>query len=1013
MQHLTPPGLKSWALLLGVAALVTAGDARADWPMSRHDAKRTGVADGKSDITKPVVAWSAYLGGTLAPTSMLVHDVDGDGAGDIICINGGVVSAKHADDTLIWATRVLAAGSLSGIEDLDGDGTLELVVKTQQGAWVMDLATGALRWQQPQGEMGWVSNLRIADVTGDGRADVIITECGGCGGSKPQRGFVYSFAAGFGAAQRTELDPVPGAGPAVTIVKVDPSAPARLLTDQSSSTLALLDGVTGKTIALSPSIGGSLAWSTICLPGNIDGLPGDELVCVASDGQAPTPVTPDARKVFALKLNPGGPPSLDLLWVYSAPAGEAISNDFNAPLIDLDADGKPEVILSTYHADGTFTTHLLSAATGTEITKIDGERFVGSGLLESTKLSTILTFAGTHTSAWAYNGLTKKLILRWQIDDRYPIPQPDPSHTRLSSAMSTRPVTIDLDGDGILDLVMVKLTPGSQLDGYVTSPGPAGAIDYASFALPKGLDQGVVWSVPAVNLGIPQIAVSESDGTLHFLDHKLKPTPDQVHFGGYYAAGGWEELGKGPVVASVGGAAQAIFANDSRGRVVRLDAEKATKDTPPVEVWSLAQAYSPIVVPGLLGGEAGVAAFYHDPQASPPVSAVVAIDPASGSVVWKTPLPDTPVNDMLSGNFDLDGTPDLAVQWSASGSDTLTTAAISGSSGQQLWSFGAAATGCELQSAGFSIADWNGDGVDDVIQVRSRLRVDSGIDGFPIAKSEGSYCYFLPTPVDTNNDGVDELVLHGGFAPVEVVAHDLQTPVYKSLDDDRPYPYGAVATCPAGPVLIEGSWLSIGRLKLTSLSTGTFTTRVLASGKVYPDEAAAVAAKAGFGQLTSASVHADLQGDGRPVVAVGSVDGFLYAIDPCTGELAFTHDFGFAVGEIVFGDSDGDGLDEILVSVADGYLYGLKNDPGTIGTGGAGGMGATSSASASATATATSGAGGSGGDSPTRTLQRYPLYGRAGCYCAVPTDPAHDDPAIFVLAGALLAAARRLRRRGR
>jgi MYXO-CTERM domain-containing protein len=60
---------------------------------------------------------------------------------------------------------------------------------------------------------------------------------------------------------------------------------------------------------------------------------------------------------------------------------------------------------------------------------------------------------------------------------------------------------------------------------------------------------------------------------------------------------------------------------------------------------------------------------------------------------------------------------------------------------------------------------------------------------------------------------------------------------------------------------------------------------------------------------------------------VGSSDGWLYAIDPCTASLAFTHEFTAPVGNVVFGDSDGDGHDELLVSVADGYLYALKQPP--------------------------------------------------------------------------------------
>ncbi len=998
------PGLKSSAPLLMVAAILAVGDARADWPVSRHDAKRTGAAAGKSDITKPVVAWSAYLGGSIAATSMMVHDVDGDGKGEIIFCNGGVVSAKRADDTPLWATRIFATGFLGGIEDLDGDGKPEVIAYTRQGAWVLDITTGAVLWSQPPGEMGAAAYLRLADMSGDGRTDVMMTECGGCGASKPQTGFIYAFPNGFTKPERTELGPIQGVTTALTIVKVDPSGPAAVLVNADSSTFALLDGATGKTIALSPDIGALMAWSTACLPGNIDGIPGEELVCVASESPVPAPTTPDLRKVFALKYKAGPTPALDLLWVYGAPAGEALVNTGNEPLVDLDGDGKYEVIVTSRHADGTFSTHLLAAATGVELTQVDGERFAGTALLESPVLRTTLTYVAGNTTAWAYNGLTKKLIKRWTINDRYPLAEPDWARSKLAGAANTRPVTIDLDGDGILDLVTGKASPGPQLDGYVTSPGPSPVINYASLGFPKNLGPVGVWSVSAVDLGAPQIAVAEVDGTLHFLDHKLQPTASVVRFGGYYAPGGWQDLGKAPVVASVGSAAQAIFVRDSRGRLLRLDASKATKDVAPVEVWSFENAFSPIVVPGLLGGKPGVAAVYLDNSADPPLHGVIAMDPASGSVIWNAPIPSGAVNDILPGDFNLDGTPDISVQWISAAGDQLITAGLSGTDGKQLWTFGAAAGDCGLQSSGISLADWNGDGIEDVLQVMPNVRADSGKDGSLIAKSDIHPCYFLPTPVDTNKDGVDELVLHGGAVGIVVVSHDLNTPHYQSTDDDKPYPYGAIAECPTGPVLVEGSLRNIARLKLTGLSTAAVATRVLAGGQTFADEMAAAAAKAPPGQLTSASIHANLRGDGRPVALVGSTDGYLYAVDPCSGDLVFSRDFGFNVGEIVFGDSDGDGLDEILVSVADGNLYALKNDPGTMGTGGAGGMGSTSTAGATT---------GAGGDATPHKLQQFQLYGRAGCYCTVPTGPADGEPAMVGLAGALVVAVRRLRKRAR
>jgi hypothetical protein len=1004
MRRLTSFPSTSAASLLALAALVAAGGARADWPMSRHDAKRTGAASGKSDIQKPKIAWKAYLGGNLTATSLLVHDLDGDGKGEMIFSTGGVVSAKRVDDTLVWATRILATGSLGGIEDLDGDGKLEVIAYTRQGAWVLDLATGSVRWSQPAGEMGAAAYLRLADMNGDGRTDVIMSECGGCGASKPQTGFVYSFAGGFDHPVRVALGPGAGPSTAFTIVKVDPTAPAVVLTNQDASTLALVDGMTGKTIAVSPPIGGQLAYSTACFPGDIDGVPGEEMICVASESLQPSPVTPDIRKVFALKYKGGATPTLDVLWTYSVPVGEALINDAYEPLVDLDGDGESEIIVTGRHANGTFSTHVLAAATGAEITRVDGEIFAGVASLESPKLKTLLTYASGTTTAWAYKGTAKKLLQRWQINDRYPLMEPDFARSKLSGAAITRTVTIDLDGDGILDLVTGKVSPGAQINGYVTSAGPTPVLDYASLSFAKGPGPIAIWSVPAVDLGAPQIAVAEADGTLHPLDHQLQPTPTVVRFGGYYAPGGWEDLGKAPVIASVGSEAQAIFAQDSRGRLVRLDASKATPDTPPVEVWSFEKAFSPIVVPGRLQGKPGVAALFQDNSASPPLWGVMAMDPANGGVVWSAPLAAGPVNDILPGDFNLDGTPDIAAQLVKPGDNQLTTIGFSGKGGGQLWSFGAAAGDCGLQSSGFTLADWNGDGIDDVLQVMPNIRADSGKDGSLLGKSDVHPCYFLPTPVDTDQDGVDELVLHGGNVGVVVFAHDLNTPVYQSPEDDNPYPYGAIATCPSGPVLVEGSLLNTARLKLTELSTSAVTRRVLASGQIYADEAAAAADLAGPGQLTSASIHSNLQGDGRPVAMVGSTDGFLYAVDPCSGDLVFANDFGFAVGEVIFGDSDGDGLDEILVSVADGNLYDLKNDPGAGGSGGMGGGGGMG---------ATTGEGGAGGATPTGKTELFPLYGRAGCYCAVETGPGSDGPALLALAAALAAAIRRTRpRRG-
>ncbi len=58
---------------------------------------------------------------------------------------------------------------------------------------------------------------------------------------------------------------------------------------------------------------------------------------------------------------------------------------------------------------------------------------------------------------------------------------------------------------------------------------------------------------------------------------------------------------------------------------------------------------------------------------------------------------------------------------------------------------------------------------------------------------------------------------------------------------------------------------------------------------------------------------------------VGSTDGWLYAVDACTGVLQFVVPLGESVCGAILGDTDGDGRDEIIVSTSGGYVYDVQN----------------------------------------------------------------------------------------
>jgi hypothetical protein len=284
----------------------------------------------------------------------------------------------------------------------------------------------------------------------------------------------------------------------------------------------------------------------------------------------------------------------------------------------------------------------------------------------------------------------------------------------------------------------------------------------------------------------------------------------------------------------------------------------------------------------------------------------------------------------VPGDFNGDAVPDFSVQFGIPSSPDLTTLGFSGVDGSLLWTTMPFAAGGATQSPGISVGQFGSGPPDDVYFQGGATFVLSGATGGQIATGGPAVSYFLPILYDTTGNGQDEVLFTAGQSPVTLYSSDLQTALWTSSDSDSPYPYGAIAVCPGTPntsVLVEGSWKNPARLKTTQLTgsaLGTLSTVVLAGGSLYPNETAAKAAGAFLGQLTAANVHSNLTGLGHPSAVVGSSDGWLYAVNPCTGLLDFAVQVGAEVGEAVFGDTDGDGQDEVLVTAADGYLYDYK-----------------------------------------------------------------------------------------
>jgi hypothetical protein len=227
----------------------------------------------------------------------------------------------------------------------------------------------------------------------------------------------------------------------------------------------------------------------------------------------------------------------------------------------------------------------------------------------------------------------------------------------------------------------------------------------------------------------------------------------------------------------------------------------------------------------------------------------------------------------------------------------------------------------------FSVADWNGDGVADVISVLNSTQAISGASGQTLLDGGTFLAYGVPILRDVNNDGILDATLQGGHYPSRTLQHDLTTASWVGADT-QPYPTGAIADCADAPLLLEGTDLYPSRVyttPVTGASAGMQTFSVLAGGKQFPDEPTATAAGAYLGQLSDLAIATNLTGSGKPAAVVGSSDGWLYALDACSGTLLYSLELGESVCGAIFGDTNADGREEILVSTSGGYLYDIQN----------------------------------------------------------------------------------------
>ena len=181
-------------LLCGMLLSVTAGG---EWSVRRYDVARTAHKEGVSDLDSIAPLWRLSVGGWIDESQFIAGDFNGDSEGEIVLISGGRLFSKKPEDIILWETPRLHLNIVWIAEDIDGDGTQEIVASANHHkVFIFSGADGSILWELESGVIGTPKIVQLHDYDGDGLSDLYIADCYHCS-VRTRRTVIYSFSAGF------------------------------------------------------------------------------------------------------------------------------------------------------------------------------------------------------------------------------------------------------------------------------------------------------------------------------------------------------------------------------------------------------------------------------------------------------------------------------------------------------------------------------------------------------------------------------------------------------------------------------------------------------------------------------------------------------------------------------------------------------------------------------------------------------------------------------------------------
>lgn len=173
------------------------------WELTECDRSTTPLLQEESDISSQSIKYIKYVGSPLGKDQLLAYATS-DHVEEYhwITLLGGYLEVRDQTGRLQWQSTMRGLISLYGLYDFDGDGSLEILIRSSLHAHIFSLSNGQELWRSQPGDLGGderissIASLKVSQVNDELYPYLYLADAG-CSTAGTGYGVIYQFTHGF------------------------------------------------------------------------------------------------------------------------------------------------------------------------------------------------------------------------------------------------------------------------------------------------------------------------------------------------------------------------------------------------------------------------------------------------------------------------------------------------------------------------------------------------------------------------------------------------------------------------------------------------------------------------------------------------------------------------------------------------------------------------------------------------------------------------------------------------